>query len=317
MIRDRLNATPLVLQMPWGVEADFIGVIDLVQMKALRWTSEDKGATYETVDIPAELAAGGADLAGDPAGDARRGRRRDPRGLPRRRGAERRADQGRHPARHHRRRTSPRSCSAPRSRTRASSPCSTRSSTTCPARWTCPSIAGTALDGETEVLRHADANEPFSALAFKIQTDQHLGKLTYIRVYSGRLDAGSPVLNSPRTARSGSARSSRCTRTSVRSAPASAAGEIVAVERSEADHHRRHPLRLEQAGDPGVDDLPGAGHLGRDRAEDQGRPGASSAPRSRSSPRRTRPSRSTTTRRPARRSSPGWASSTSRCWSTG
>src|SRR5919112_919863 len=57
-------------------------------------------------------------------------------------------------------------------------------------------IGGTARAGETEVLRHADEAEPFSALAFKIQTDQHLGKLTYVRVYSGKLDAGSPVLNS-------------------------------------------------------------------------------------------------------------------------
>src|SRR3712207_5280056 len=57
-------------------------------------------------------------------------------------------------------------------------------------------IVGTALDGETEVLRHADESEPFSALAFKIQTDQHLGKLTYVRVYSGKLSSGSPVLNS-------------------------------------------------------------------------------------------------------------------------
>ena len=56
MILERLNATPLVLQLPWGVEADFVGVIDLVEMKGLRWTSEDKGATYETVDIPADLA---------------------------------------------------------------------------------------------------------------------------------------------------------------------------------------------------------------------------------------------------------------------
>src|SRR6185437_8424572 len=56
MIRERLNATPLVVQLPWGVEADFVGVIDLVQMKGLRWTSEDKGASYETVEIPAELA---------------------------------------------------------------------------------------------------------------------------------------------------------------------------------------------------------------------------------------------------------------------
>src|SRR3712207_9496396 len=63
-------------------------------------------------------------------------------------------------------------------------------------------IVGTALDGETEVLRHADESEPFSALAFKIQTDQHLGKLTYVRVYSGKLSSGSPVLNSTKDRRS-------------------------------------------------------------------------------------------------------------------
>ena len=82
-------------------------------------------------------------------------------------------------------------------------------------------IVGTALDGETEVLRHADEDEPFSALAFKIQTDQHLGKLTYIRVYSGKLDAAPRCSTAPRTARSGSARSTRCTPTSVRRSPPS------------------------------------------------------------------------------------------------
>ena len=77
-------------------------------------------------------------------------------------------------------------------------------------------IVGTALDGETEVLRHADEDEPFSALAFKIQTDQHLGKLTYIRVYSGK-DAvpGAEQHQGPQG--SGSARSTRCTRTSAKS----------------------------------------------------------------------------------------------------
>src|SRR3712207_4655883 len=63
-------------------------------------------------------------------------------------------------------------------------------------------IVGTALDDETEVLRPADESEPFSALAFKIQTDQHLGKLTYVRVYSGKLSSGSPVLNSTKDRRS-------------------------------------------------------------------------------------------------------------------
>src|SRR6201992_72071 len=54
MMVTRLAATPLVLQLPWGVEADFKGVIDLVNMKGLLWTSEGKGDHYETVDIPAD-----------------------------------------------------------------------------------------------------------------------------------------------------------------------------------------------------------------------------------------------------------------------
>ena len=60
-----------------------------------------------------------------------------------------------------------------------------------------PSIKGHAVGSEdTLIERHADPSEPFSALAFKIMSDQHLGKLTYIRVYSGKLDAGTQVLNS-------------------------------------------------------------------------------------------------------------------------
>ena len=52
MMVTRLGATPLVMQLPWGVEADFKGVIDLVNMKALLWTSEGKGDTFEIVEIP-------------------------------------------------------------------------------------------------------------------------------------------------------------------------------------------------------------------------------------------------------------------------
>src|SRR5881227_841080 len=54
MMIDRLAATPLVMQLPWGVEADFKGVIDLVQMKALLWRTEGKGDAFETVDIDAD-----------------------------------------------------------------------------------------------------------------------------------------------------------------------------------------------------------------------------------------------------------------------
>ena len=195
MIRERLNATPLVLQLPWGVEADFVGVIDLVEMKALRWTSEDKGASYETVDIPAELAddaatwratlletlaendeqvleayLGGEELS---VADLKAGIRRA---------------------------TIARALTAvlcgSAFKNKGVQPMLDAVVDYLPSPLDVPSINGTALDGETEVVRHADQNEPFAALAFKVQTDQHLGKLTYIRVYSGRLYAGSPVLNS-------------------------------------------------------------------------------------------------------------------------
>ena len=89
-----------------------------------------------------------------------------------------------------------RSRAAPRSRTRASSRCSTRSSTTCRRRSTSPRSRGTDLKTDEEVERPADAKAPFAALAFKVMTDPYVGKLTYFRVYSGTLSAGSYVLNS-------------------------------------------------------------------------------------------------------------------------
>jgi elongation factor G len=90
-------------------------------------------------------------------------------------------------------------------------------------------IVGTALDGETEVLRHADEDEPFSALAFKIQTDQHLGKLTYIRVYSGKLDAGSPVLNSTKDRKERVGKIYQMHANKREERPTAIAGQIVAV----------------------------------------------------------------------------------------
>ena len=58
-----------------------------------------------------------------------------------------------------------------------------------------PDIDGTLMDGETPATRKADESEPLSALAFKIATDKHLGKLTFVRIYSGVLESGSQVLN--------------------------------------------------------------------------------------------------------------------------
>ena len=87
-------------------------------------------------------------------------------------------------------------------------------------------------------------NEPFSALAFKIQTDQHLGKLTYIRVYSGRLDAGSPVLNSTKDRKERVGKIFQMHANKREERPCVGRRRDRRGERSEADHHRRHALRL-------------------------------------------------------------------------
>ena len=79
-----------------------------------------------------------------------------------------------------------------------------------------PPTKGIDLKGIEELERPAADDEPFAALAFKIMTDPHMGKLTYVRVYSGKLDKGCRSSTRPRTARSGSAASSRCTPTTAR-----------------------------------------------------------------------------------------------------
>jgi elongation factor G len=228
MIRDRLNATPLVLQLPWGIEADFIGVIDLVQMKGLRWTSEDKGATYETVDIPADLADEAATwratlletLAENDEQVLEAYLDGEELSVEAVKAGIRRGTIAQHftPV-----------LLGTAFKNKGIQPMLDAVVDFLPSPLDVPSIAGTALDGETEVLRHADPNEPFSALAFKIQTDQHLGKLTYIRVYSGRLEAGSPVLNSTKDRKERVGKIFQMHANKREERPSVGAGEIVAV----------------------------------------------------------------------------------------
>ena len=242
MMRDRLNATPLVLQIPWGIEADFIGVVDLVADARLSWRGETRARLRDRRD-PGRPADEAADLAGDAARDAGRDRRA---GRSRRTSTARSSPSRRLKAGIRRatiaEQAQPGPAAARRSRTRASSPCSTRSSTSCPRPLDVPAIEGTALDGETEVLRHADRDEPFSALAFKIQTDQHLGKLTYVRVYSGVLDAGSPVLNSTKDRKERIGKIYQMHANKREERPSVGGRRHHRGAGSEADHHRRHAL---------------------------------------------------------------------------
>jgi len=196
MITSRLGATPLVIQLPWGVEADFRGVIDLVRMRGLIWHTDDKGATYDDVELPA-----------DHADAAREWRDKLLETV-----AENDDEmmelylEGAEP-------TEEQLVAAIRRATIASAVTPVLCGTAfknkgvqpmldaivayLPSPLDIPSIQGHAVGDEQRVVeRHADPAEPFSALAFKIMADQHLGKLTYLRIYSGTLESGTQVLNS-------------------------------------------------------------------------------------------------------------------------
>ena len=101
MMVDRLNSTPLVLQLPIGAEQDFLGVVDLVGMRALTWRGETKmGEDYEVEEIPADLAGAGRRVPREAARDPGRGRRRDHGEVPRGGHLLRRGARGRDPSRH-------------------------------------------------------------------------------------------------------------------------------------------------------------------------------------------------------------------------
>jgi elongation factor G len=229
MITDRLGATPLVIQLPWGVESDFRGVIDLVRMRALVWQTEGKGDTYDVVDIP-----------DDHAEAAREWRDKLLESI-----AENDEEmmelylEGTEPDTEHliaaiRRATiasavTPVMCGSA-FKNKGVQPMLDAIVDFLPSPIDIPSIKGHAVGNEETVIeRHADVSEPFAALAFKIMSDQHLGKLTYIRVYSGKLDAGTQVLNSTkgRKERIGKIYQMHANKREER--PSAVAGQIVAV----------------------------------------------------------------------------------------
>jgi elongation factor G len=229
MISSRLGATPLVVQLPWGVEADFRGVIDLIRMRALLWTTEGKGDKYDVVEIPADHAEA-----------AREWRDRLLETI-----AENDDEmmvmylEGEEP-------TEEQLVAAIRRATLTSAVTPVLCGTAfknkgvqpmldaivdyLPSPLDVPSIKGHSVRNPDEVVeRHADPNEPFSALAFKIMSDPHLGKLTYIRIYSGTLETGTQVLNSikDRKERIGKIYQMHANKREER--PSAIAGQIVAV----------------------------------------------------------------------------------------
>ena len=196
MIRDRLDAVPAVVQLPIGVESDFRGVIDLVQMRAIVWPLSDdtEGAAFEVVEIPAELQAA--------------------------------ADAGRHELLETIAHVDdallekyladeeittaeiqnalrlgalkfefvPVLCGSA-FKNKGVQPMLDAVVDYLPSPLDVPPTQGTDMKGEETVERKANEDEPFSALAFKIVADPY-GKLTYFRIYSGTLEKGAEIYNS-------------------------------------------------------------------------------------------------------------------------
>ncbi|MGE5763858.1 MAG: elongation factor G [Mycobacterium leprae] len=196
MIVTRLNAVPLVVQLPWGVESGFQGVIDLVEMRGLLWQTEGKGDKYDIVSIPAdheEAAAEWRDKLLETVAE-----HDDEIMELYLEGAEPSVEQLRAAIR---RATiagslTPVLCGTA-FKNKGVQPMLDAIVDYLPSPLDVEAIQGHAVgDEERTIARKPSEAEPFAALAFKIMSDQHLGKLTYIRVYSGKISAGTSVLNS-------------------------------------------------------------------------------------------------------------------------
>jgi elongation factor G len=197
MIKDRLNAVALVLQIPIGAEGDFLGVVDLIAMKALTWRGEtQKGEDYTIEEIPADLLEKAKVARHDMIETLSENddicMEKFLEGIEL---TEVEIIAGIRRATLAAKLTPVVTGSA--FKNKGVQPMLDAVVRYLPSPLDVESIVGTDMHNtEIEVVRHPDNKEPFSALAFKIMTDPHLGKLTFIRVYSGVLETGSTILNS-------------------------------------------------------------------------------------------------------------------------
>ncbi len=189
---ERLQANAIPVQLPIGAESDLKGIIDLVEMKAIIY-KDDLGAEWEEAEIPEDmktLAEEYRDKLLEAVSDQDEelmvlyldGEEIDVEDL---RAAIRKATLGNE--------MTPVFCGSA-FKNKGVQPLLDGVIDYLPSPLDVPPIHGVNMDGE-EVARPADENGPLAALAFKVQSDPHVGKLTYMRVYSGTLKAGSYIMN--------------------------------------------------------------------------------------------------------------------------
>ncbi|MEH3079384.1 MAG: elongation factor G [Quadrisphaera sp.] len=196
-IKDRLGATPLVIQLPIGSESSFIGCVDLVYNRALVWRGETgKGEAYDIEEIPADLVEKAAEYRHQLIETVAES---DEALLEKYLGGEELTPEEIKGAIRKMTISSqlyPVLCGSA-FKNKGVQPMLDAVVDYLPTPLDVPSVEGhKPNDEETVLTRAAKYEEPFSALAFKISSHPFFGKLTYIRVYSGRISSGAQVVNS-------------------------------------------------------------------------------------------------------------------------
>jgi elongation factor G len=194
-VKERLSATPCPITIPWGNEDKFVGIIDLVAMKAVKWDEEGQGQKYEVHEIPDEYKASAAwrekliDVVSS-YDDSIMERALEGKEIPAAdiNAAIRKACL--------KVEVFPMLCGTA-FKNKGVQWLLDAVVNYLPSPVEIKDIEGTLMNGEPATRKAAD-DQPFSALAFKIMTDPFVGQLTFFRVYSGKLDAGSYVYNSSR-----------------------------------------------------------------------------------------------------------------------
>jgi len=229
MIKDRLDAVPAVTQLPIGVEGGFVGVVDLVKMKALVWQDgEGMGEKFSEEEIPANLVES-AELAHTALIDVIT--QFDDELLEKYLNEETIAPENIRAALRRvtiANRAVPILCGSA-FKNKGVQPMLDAVVDYLPSPDDIPPTVGTPLRGEGEVVREPKDSEPFSALAFKIMSDPFVGKLTYLRVYSGTLEKGAALLNSTKDKRERIGRILQMHASKQEDKEVAYAGDIIAV----------------------------------------------------------------------------------------
>ncbi|HAV66346.1 TPA: elongation factor G [Candidatus Beckwithbacteria bacterium] len=194
-IREKLGAHPVILALPIGAESSFKGVVLLLEQKALIWKSDETGAEYDVTDVPADMTDEVKKYRGQLIEQISE---HDDKLLAKfLEGEEPTVEELKKALRKATLayKLVPTFCGSSL-RNKGVQPLLDAVVDYLPSPVDVPDIVGFDPKTKEELTRPNDKKAPFSALAFKVQTDPHVGRLTYIRVYSGTLPAGSYALNS-------------------------------------------------------------------------------------------------------------------------